>query len=102
MLDSAKATTMAVITNELVSNALKHGDGLVHVHCTSNSSHFAVSVTDNGPGLPDNFDMAANDRFGMRVARMMAQGIGATLSAAGANAGGASFSLVVPHMSVSA
>jgi two-component sensor histidine kinase len=96
ILDAAKATTLAIIANELITNAVKHGNGSVAVTATSMPSRFLMSVSDDGPGLPDDFDFDDNDRFGMRVARMMAESVGGKLSVARTKGPGATFQVDVP------
>lgn len=39
------------IVREAVFNALRHTDGLVSVHVSTNAKHFLISVTDHGNGL---------------------------------------------------
>jgi two-component sensor histidine kinase len=96
VIDSAKATTLAVIANELITNALKYGKGSVAVTATPMQSRFVMSVSDDGPGLPDGFDMENTDRFGMRVARMMAESVGGRLSVPRSQGPGATIQVDMP------
>jgi two-component sensor histidine kinase len=51
-----KGTALAILSNELVSNGLKHGRGEVAVQLTVNQGVARLTVQDNGPGFPDGFD----------------------------------------------
>jgi two-component sensor histidine kinase len=101
-IDAAKATSLAIIANELVTNAMKHGDGIIDVTCDFKPSRIELAVSDNGPGLPENFDVESNDRFGLRVARTMAESIGGRLTASSDSAQGATFRLELPEARLAA
>ncbi len=101
-IDAAKATSLAIIANELVTNAMKHGDGIIDVSCEIGPSKIEVAVSDNGPGLPENFDVDSNDRFGLRVARTMAESIGGRITASSEPARGATFRLEMPSAQLAA
>jgi two-component system, sensor histidine kinase PdtaS len=53
------ATPLALVVNELVSNALEHGlagrDGTVLVRAERNGQRLRIAVEDDGPGLPEGF-----------------------------------------------
>lgn len=51
-----QSTTFAVLVNELVSNALKHGAGKIQVRLTAEGDAATLTVTDEGPGFPEGFD----------------------------------------------
>jgi two-component sensor histidine kinase len=50
-----QATSLAVITNELVSNALKHGNSQTEIHLRVCENNAILEVSDNGPGFPEGF-----------------------------------------------
>lgn len=50
------STTIAVLVNELVSNALKHGAGEIHVRFSFQGERAMLQVLDEGPGFPPEFD----------------------------------------------
>ncbi len=64
---SADAPTLGLVVVELVTNALKYGSGAVRVTLRRDGALAAVSVQDEGTGLPDDFDPAASTGFGMRI-----------------------------------
>jgi two-component sensor histidine kinase len=94
-IDHERATSMAVITNELVTNAMKHSNNLVEVTCEVDSTGVAVTVADDGRGLPADFDIRSKEGFGLRSAFMMAENTNASLTAAN-GAEGATFRLEMP------
>lgn len=57
-LTARQGTSLAIITNELVSNALKHGKGSVAVALKVQDNTATLTVSDDGPGFPENFQSA--------------------------------------------
>lgn len=56
LLPVRQGTTLTVLVNELVSNAVKHGKGRVSVRFAREHDGCAVlEVSDEGPGFPDDF-----------------------------------------------
>lgn len=55
-------TALAVLVNELVSNAIKHGWGEIQLIFAANTESAVLEVRDQGPGFPEGFDgrVAAN------------------------------------------
>jgi two-component sensor histidine kinase len=80
-LDLDKVIPVALIINELVSNALKHGfsdvaarhgTGVIHVDLRSESDRgVRLSVSDNGAGFPETFDMEQSQSLGLRLVRVL-------------------------------
>jgi two-component sensor histidine kinase len=63
---------LGLIVTELVSNAAKNGAKNIQISLTSHSSErYALSVTDDGKGLPDNFDPTKTNGLGMKVVNAM-------------------------------
>ncbi len=92
-INAVTATSLAIIVNELVTNAMKHGHGVIEVECDIARQSIDLTVSDNGPGLPENFDVNGNERFGLRIAKTMADSIGARLTANNGADRGATFRL---------
>jgi two-component sensor histidine kinase len=72
MLKSALASTLGLVTAELVANAFKHAysdqrHGTIEVEFVHRSTGWMLSVADQGPGLPPDFDIAAGQGVGMKV-----------------------------------
>jgi len=72
-----QATALSLIVNELISNALKHsltpaGTPLrLTVHCRQDNGTVWVRISDNGGGLPANFDWQQSTRQGMSIIRQL-------------------------------
>lgn len=96
VIDNVKATSMVVITNELVTNAIKNSHDLVEVTCEAGSTSVAVTVVDDRQGLPADFDIRRKEGFGLRTAFMMAENTNASLAAANGAQKGAIFRLEIP------
>jgi two-component sensor histidine kinase len=83
-IESAVPCGLAV--NELISNALKHAfpagrAGEIRVSLTHGADHRVVlSVSDNGVGLPDHFDMVDPATLGLQLVTLLADQLGGTIS----------------------
>ena len=84
-IDPGHALQVGLITAELLTNAKKyaHPSGSpvkVHTRCeTKEDGSFVVEVTDDGVGLPHNFDPHKDGGVGFQVMRALASGLNATL-----------------------
>ncbi len=59
---------LSLLINELVSNALKHGDGAILVSLKRDGgAHLRLSVHNEGPGFPADFDPAQSGRVGLSI-----------------------------------
>jgi two-component sensor histidine kinase len=73
-----QAVPIALFVNELVTNAAKHGrgdkaTGIWITVTPSVEGNISLSVRDNGPGLPADFDIAAQKGLGMRLVTAFAK-----------------------------
>jgi len=85
---------IGLLTNELVTNAAKHGEGLIGVHYEIDGSRHSLIVSDEGRNLPENFDpLATSKSMGMRVANSLAEQLGGELTAGRGADGATRFSL---------
>jgi len=72
-LDADRAISLALLVNELVTSAIKHGladrsDGHIWVRLARNDENTVViSVRDDGVGLPADFDLGKSRGLGMRI-----------------------------------
>jgi two-component sensor histidine kinase len=77
---------IGLLVNELVTNAAKHGHGLIEVTYTTDHREHRLIVCDEGDGLPAEFDPAAATKsLGMRVITSLAQQLGGTIEAGNRN-----------------
>jgi two-component system, sensor histidine kinase len=78
-----QAIPLALILNELVSNAFKHaGDenGRISIKLSSAAKTVRLTVSDDGNGLSEGFDPMAGTSLGMKLAEALALQIGGNLS----------------------
>jgi PAS domain S-box-containing protein len=76
-----RAISIALIVNELTTNALKYaypeGQGIVRVSCSMlGGDRLRLLVEDEGVGLPKNFDARQSESLGMLMAQTMARQLG--------------------------
>jgi two-component system, sensor histidine kinase PdtaS len=71
VIDSRLATTLAIVLNELVTNALKHCATGVQVSCRETGDVLEFVIADDGPGMPAEFDVGESSRFGLRMAHQL-------------------------------
>jgi two-component sensor histidine kinase len=97
-----RAILVALIANELVSNAGKYAypkrpGETIWVEVTQpDDSKLSISVRDGGVGLPPGFDPQKSKRLGARLVTALSSQLGAELKWPSANEAGATFVLVVP------
>jgi two-component sensor histidine kinase len=74
--------SIALIVSEMVTNAAKYAHpagvaGRIDVGCQRDGSRIIVEVTDNGVGLPENFDVLDGGGLGFNMVRALASQLGA-------------------------
>ncbi len=80
VLNTTAASSLAVVLNELVQNAVEHGfppgsdGGTVTVELVYSNTEMTVSVHDNGVGLPDGFDLDAEPGLGLTIINTLVKG----------------------------
>ena len=72
-LAGRQATSLALIVNELVSNAQKHGKKETRVTLTVQDGAATLQVEDDGPGFPEGFDPLLASNTGLDLVENMAQ-----------------------------
>jgi two-component sensor histidine kinase len=71
---------LGFIVNELITNAAKYGKGRITVRLEPNPGKgYALSVSNDGPVLPEGFDPAACKGLGMTIIRSFVERIGGEL-----------------------
>ncbi|UEM23705.1 PAS domain S-box protein [Skermanella mucosa] len=76
------AAPLGLITNELITNAIKHrgaDPAVIKVTLECWPDGYALTVSDQGPGLPPGFDAAKSRTLGMRIVTALTRQIGGTL-----------------------
>jgi signal transduction histidine kinase len=85
------------IVQEAVSNAVRHArPRTVRIAMADDVSHWTLSVTDDGTGLPSEAEIAAQDGFGLTSMRERALGIGAEWSIRSQRGAGTSVVVRIP------
>ena len=96
-----RAILVALIVNELVLNAGRHAypdslDGVIRLQLVLNDDKaVSISVSDDGVGLPADFNPALTKRLGTRIVQALAGQLGAELTRQ-ESTGGTHITLVVP------
>jgi two-component sensor histidine kinase len=82
VIDASHATTLAVATNEMITNSLKHARSLVSVTCREADGELLIEVENDGEKLStsDNGDCQQGTGFGLRTIRALARGIGGDIA----------------------
>ena len=89
---------IGLVTNELVTNAAKHGAPRVEVRICTSGQGVRIEVEDDGPGLPADFDPAAQKGLGMRVVRSLVDQHAGVLSFGKGRNGGAHFTATLAEV----
>jgi two-component sensor histidine kinase len=79
VLPLAKATSLALVLNELVLNAVEHGfrtlnDGRIKVQLQAGKAQFRVAVINDGERLPDGFTYRQSNSLGLSIVEMLVRG----------------------------
>jgi two-component sensor histidine kinase len=68
-----QTTTFAVLVNELVSNAIKHGAGEICVSFSTHNGKARLEVLDEGRGFPSDFDPNISAGTGLELIQSLAR-----------------------------
>ncbi|MDH3679761.1 MAG: sensor histidine kinase [Acidimicrobiia bacterium] len=87
VLSTTTASSLAVVLNELVQNAVEHGyppgseGGTVTVELVYSSKEMTIRVHDDGVGLPEDFDLENQTGLGLTIINTLVKGeLGGNLS----------------------
>jgi len=76
-LEPRIATPLALVITELIHNALEHGlaeEGLaLGIHVSSSASELSVTISDDGVGFPEGFDIATSPNLGLQIVRTLTE-----------------------------
>ena len=78
MLPSNKATSLALILNELIQNAIEHGfqertTGTLSVTLTEREDRVTLEVVNDGAPLPRGFDPKQSTSLGLQIVESLAR-----------------------------
>lgn len=97
-LPAATAIPLGFIVSELITNAAKYGSGRIAIRLQPDPADgYVLSVSNNGPALPEGFDPGASKGLGMRIVQSFAGQIGGELrTGRGDDGQGARFTVLFP------
>jgi two-component sensor histidine kinase len=79
-LPVASVIPLGFIASELTTNAVKYGKSRITIRLERNPEYgYALSVSNDGPALPEGFDPGASEGLGMRIIQSFARQIGGEL-----------------------
>jgi PAS domain S-box-containing protein len=84
ILDAKTLSSVGIILNELLSNAVKHAfigrdNGTIWVSFSLKDNHAVLVVRDNGTGIPESFDIATSTGFGMQLVGILTEQLEGTI-----------------------
>lgn len=89
-LDVEKSFPIGLIINEFLTNSFKYAftdkeKGIVNVDLKEKGVNYLLSLSDNGKGLPDDFDISKQDSFGVDVMQLLSKQLKGTFTLDGTN-----------------
>jgi two-component sensor histidine kinase len=97
ILPATIAIPLGFIANELITNAAKHGKGRIAIKFELDSDGYALSVSNDGPALPEGFDPSADKGMGMKILQSFVKQIDGELRIGrDDNSSGARFTVLFP------
>ncbi|KRF30353.1 sensor histidine kinase [Nocardioides sp. Soil805] len=108
VLASEVATPLAMVITEALQNAAEHGyavpgtegttqPGTIELAARSERGRLVVTITDDGRGLPDGFDLEASTSLGLTIVRTLVESeLGGSLEMGPAPGGGTRVRIALP------
>jgi len=77
-LPAQQATVCSLVMNELLQNAVEHGfkegeSGVVRLRLAETADKVVIEVSDDGSGLPAEFDLQRDGSVGLNIVRVLVQ-----------------------------
>ena len=84
LLPIDRAVTCNLLLNELLSNALKHAfphgeGGTIRIGMCEEGGRYDLRVTDNGVGMPKDYEVGKSKSFGLQLVDLLASQLGGTV-----------------------
>lgn len=100
MLDLNRAIPLGLILNELLTNSVKHAFSSsqppeIMVKIRTNMDKVAMTVADNGTGLPPDVDLFKSESFGFKIVRLLIEQVDGQIKVQKAN--GTVFEITLPY-----
>jgi len=105
VLASETATPLAMVITEALQNAVEHGypdpasarEGTIELEAVTAPGRLVVTISDDGRGLPEGFDLAASTSLGLSIVRTLVESeLGGTLEMGPAAGGGTRVRIELP------
>lgn len=96
-LDLDQIVPCGLIINELVTNSIKHGQvkqGIIRISGQLINNQMVIDIEDNGPGLPEDFDLSKSQSLGLKLSKGLARQLKGTLELLSGSSG-AHFKLTI-------
>ena len=98
-LSARQGTSLAVVANELLSNAIKYGHGKITLRFGVEKEQACLEVCDDGDGFPDGFDALTAAHTGLDlVENLIRWDLGGTVSYTNHSEGGGCVTVTMPFM----
>lgn len=73
-----QAIPCALVVNEILSNAFKHAfkgrdHGTIDISVMQEDKKIRIAITDDGIGIPDNFDLSRSNSLGLKLIRTLVE-----------------------------
>jgi two-component sensor histidine kinase len=76
-LEPRIATPLALVITELIHNALEHGlaeeGSALGIHIATPGTDLSVTISDDGVGFPEGFDIATSPNLGLQIVRTLTE-----------------------------
>ena len=101
LLETDRVIPCGLLINELVVNAYKHAfsknrPGMLEITLKRKEDELILTVSDNGPGLPDEFIPGKDDSIGSLLIQSFSSQLGATINLGNKKEEGAEFTFRFP------
>lgn len=78
VIPADKSFSIGLIVNEFLTNSFKYGfekgeKGVVKIQIHENKNSLKLHLSDNGKGLPEDFDIEQSESFGLRIIKLLSQ-----------------------------
>lgn len=103
-LDMSKAIPLGLMVSEILINAHKHAfnlrkEGIINIECKRNHDSLTLTVSDNGSGIPENFDITKSNSLGMIIVQNFTEQMNAELTI-DSDSTGSRFIFEIPIISI--
>jgi two-component sensor histidine kinase len=83
-MDSKRLSSIGLIVNELITNAMKYAfigrpRGTLSISAKQVGKHVSIVVRDDGVGIPESFNIKTSASFGLELVRMLADQLQGTI-----------------------